>query len=145
MYLNSLQRLADEREVIYWDQLGCGNSERPTDPALWTIGRSVAEMKAVVRALDLNRFHIFGNSWGAMLALQYVLDAPAGVASLTISNSAASIPEFSPNATLLKPRLDPVTQAVIDRHEEAGTITSAQYQAAIRTWNNTHLCRLRPW
>ena len=31
-YLSSLQRLADEREVVYWDQLGCGNSERPSNP-----------------------------------------------------------------------------------------------------------------
>lgn len=144
-YLDSLQRLAGEREVIYWDQLGCGNSERPNDPALWTIERSVAEMTAVVGALRLDRFHVFGNSWGAMLALQYVLDAPAGVASLTISNSAASIPEFSQYVARLKSGLDPATQAAIDRHEDAGTIAAADYQAAIRTWNNTHLCRLRPW
>lgn len=144
-YLDSLQRLADEREVIYWDQLGCGKSERPTDAKLWTIQRSVAEMKAVVRTLGLNRFHVFGNSWGGMLALQHALDAPAGVASLTISNSAASIPEFSQNVARLKSGLDPDTQTTIDRHEDAGTITSDEYQAAIRIWNKTHLCRLHPW
>ncbi|MCV7197900.1 proline iminopeptidase-family hydrolase [Mycobacterium angelicum] len=144
-YLDSLQRLAGEREVIYWDQLGCGKSERPTDPALWTMQRSMAEMKAVVGALRLDRFHVFGNSWGAMLALQYVLDAPAGAVSLTISNSAASISEFSKNVARLKSGLDPATQAAIDRHEDAGTITAAEYQAAIRIWNATHLCRLQPW
>ena len=73
--MSSLARLADEREVIFWDQLGCGNSERPSDTGLWTMERSVAEMDAVVQALGLNRFHIFGNSWGGMLAQQYALDA----------------------------------------------------------------------
>ncbi|SON60713.1 Proline iminopeptidase [Mycobacterium simulans] len=144
-YLGSLQRLADEREVIYWDQLGCGNSECPTDTELWTMERSVAEMKAVVQALGLNRFHIFGNSWGGMLALQYVLDSPAGVASLTVSNSAASIPRFAEYVTRLKFGLDAGTQSAIDRHEAAGTTSSAEYQAAIRTWNEAHLCRRRPW
>lgn len=144
-YLDSLQRLANDRDVVYWDQLGCGNSERPTDPRLWTMQRSVAEMRAVVRALGLNRFHIFGNSWGGMLALQYVLDAPAEVVSLTVSNSAASIPEFSKNVARLKSGLDPAARAAIDRHEGAGTITAAEYQSAIRTWNDRHLCRLRPW
>lgn len=72
-YLSALQRLAGEREVIFWDQLGCGNSERPSDVDLWTMGRSVAEMDAVVRGLGLEAFHIFGNSWGGMLAQQYVL------------------------------------------------------------------------
>ena len=144
-YLRSLERLADEREVVFWDQLGCGNSERPSDPGLWTMERSVAEMDAVVKGLGLNHFHIFGNSWGGMLAQQYALDVPSGAASLTISNSIASIPEFSKMVARLKSELDSATQSAIDRHEAAGTTHSAEYQAAIRTWNETYLCRVRPW
>ena len=144
-YLGSLERLADEREVIFWDQLGCGNSECPSDTALWTMERSVAEMDAVVQALGLNRFHVFGNSWGGMLAQQYVLDVTSTAVSLTISNSIASIPQFSDMVSRLKLDLDPATQAAIDRHEAAGTTYSPEYQAAIRTWNETYLCRVRPW
>jgi proline iminopeptidase len=144
-YISSLARLADERDVIFWDQLGCGNSESPSNSELWTMERSVAEMDAVVRALGLDRFHIFGNSWGGMLAQQYVLDATSGAVSLTISNSIASIPEFSEMVARLKSDLDPATQSAIDRHEADGTTYSAEYQAAIRTWNETYLCRIRPW
>jgi proline-specific peptidase len=144
-YISSLQRLADEREVIFWDQLGCGKSECPSDVKLWTMERSVAEMDAVVRALGLNRFHIFGHSWGGMLAQQYVLDTAPGAASLTISNSTASIPQFSDTVARLKSGLDRATQSAIDRHEAAGTTHSAEYQAAIRIWNETYLCRLLPW
>ena len=107
--------------------------------------RSVAEMDAVVNALRLKRFHIFGNSWGGMLAQQYVLDVTPGAVSLTISNSIASIPEFSKMVARLKSELDPATQSAIDRHEAAGTTYSAEYQVAIRTWNETYLCRVRPW
>jgi proline-specific peptidase len=144
-YLRSLERLSDEREVIFWDQLGCGNSECPSDAALWTMERSVTEMDAVVKSLGLNHFHAFGNSWGGMLAQQYALDVASGAASLTISNSIASIPEFSNMVARLKSELDPATQSAIDRHETAGTTHSAEYQAAIRTWNETYLCRARPW
>ncbi|MCV7031852.1 proline iminopeptidase-family hydrolase [Mycobacterium sherrisii] len=144
-YLLALQRLADEREVIFWDQLGCGNSECPSDTGLWTMNRSVAEMDAVIDALGLERFHLFGNSWGGMLAQQYVLDVPTTAVSLTISNSIASIPQFSGMVARLKRELDPATQAAIDRHESAGTTSSAEYQDAIRTWNETYLCRVRPW
>lgn len=144
-YLLALQRLAGEREVIFWDQLGCGNSECPSDTGLWTMDRSVAEMDAVINALDLERFHLFGNSWGGMLAQQYVLDVPSTAVSLTISNSIASIPEFSGMVARLKRDLDPATQAAIDRHESAGTTSSPEYQDAIRTWNETYLCRVRPW
>ncbi|MGE2815722.1 proline iminopeptidase-family hydrolase [Mycobacterium heidelbergense] len=144
-YLRSLERLADEREVIFWDQLGCGNSESPSDRRLWTMERSVAEMDTVVKALGLNRFHVFGNSWGGMLAQQYVLDAASGAESLVISNSIASIPQFAQMVARLKSELDPATQSAIDRHEAAGTTYAAEYQAAIRTWNETYLCRVRPW
>ncbi|OBF20607.1 proline iminopeptidase [Mycobacterium kubicae] len=144
-YLNALQRLADEREVIYWDQLGCGKSDRPSDTTLWTMQRSVAEMDAVVRGLGLHRFHLFGNSWGGMLAQQYVLDVPSTAVSFTISNSTASLPLFAENVARLKLELDAATQAAIDRHEAAGTTHSGEYQAAIQTWNETYLCRKRPW
>lgn len=144
-YLRSLQRLADEREVIFWDQLGCGNSPCTSDPALWTMERSVAETGAVVDALGLERFHLFGNSWGGMLAQQYVLDAASDPASLIISNSIASIPAFATMVERLKSELDPATRAAIDRHEAAGTTHAADYQAAVRTWNETYLCRVRPW
>jgi proline-specific peptidase len=144
-YVSGLARLADEREVVFWDQLGCGRSECPSNPALWTMDRSVAEMAAVVRGLGLERFHIFGHSWGGMLAQQYVLDVAPGVVGLVISNSLASVPEFEKSVARLKLQLDPATQSAIERHEAAGTTHSAEYQAAIRTWNETYLCRLLPW
>lgn len=144
-YLSSLGRLADEREVVFWDQLGCGNSDRPSNSDLWTMERSVAEMEAVVHALGIRRFHVFGNSWGGMLAQQYALDVTSGAVSLTISNSIASIPLFAEMVARLKSDLDPAIQAAIERHEAAGTTRSAEYQNAVRIWNETYLCRARPW
>lgn len=145
-YLRSLGRLSTERQVIFWDQLGCGHSKCSPNRKLWTMERSVAEVDAVVGALHLDRFHLFGNSWGGMLAQQYMLDAaPSGAASLIISNSIASIPEFAKMVARLKSALDPATQAAIDRHEAAGSTHTPEYQAAIRTWNETYLCRVRPW
>ncbi len=80
-----------------------------------------------------------------MLALQYLLDAPGGVRTLTLSNSAASIPVFAANVIRLKADLDWATRDAIDRHEAAGTTGSAAYRAAVTTWNQTHLCRRQPW
>jgi proline-specific peptidase len=144
-YLVSLERLADEREVIFWDQLGCGKSEFPSNAKLWTMERSVAEIGAVVRALGLNRFHLFGNSWGGMLAQQYVLDSTPAAASLTISNSGASLTQSPDHVARLRSQLDTATQSVLERHEAAGTFHSAEYQAAVRTLREAFLCRLRPW
>lgn len=75
-YLENLGALADERPVVFYDQLGCGRSERPDNPALWQLDRFVAELAAVRQALGLDRVHLLGQSWGTMLAVQALLHPP---------------------------------------------------------------------
>lgn len=40
-YLDTLAALADERPVIFYDQLGGGKSDRPTQQSLWRVERFV--------------------------------------------------------------------------------------------------------
>ena len=58
--LTTLEALADERDVVLYDQLGSGNSSQPSDPALWTVGLFVEEVAAVREALGLDRLHLLG-------------------------------------------------------------------------------------
>jgi proline iminopeptidase len=71
-YMLSLRALADERPVIFYDQLGCGKADAPTEEALYTIKRSVDELDAVRHALDLPEVILVGHSWGAFLAIEYM-------------------------------------------------------------------------
>jgi proline iminopeptidase len=52
-YLEPLEALASDRPVVFFDQLGCGKSDRPDDVSLWRIERYVDEVAAVREALDL--------------------------------------------------------------------------------------------
>lgn len=52
----------------------------------------VDELKMVRAALDLREMNLLGHSWGGWLALQYALGRPAGLASLTLASTCASIP-----------------------------------------------------
>jgi len=64
-YLEPLEALAaDGREVIRYDQLGCGRSDHPDDPSLLRVERFVAELARVREALGLERIHLYGQSWG---------------------------------------------------------------------------------
>jgi proline iminopeptidase len=49
-------------EVVSWDQLGCGRSDRPGDKALWTVAGYVEEVEEVRRQLGWERFLLLGNS-----------------------------------------------------------------------------------
>ena len=66
-YLENLATLASaDRRVIFYDQLGCGNSDLPDDLSLWTVERFTDEVGIVREALGLERVHILGQSCGGM-------------------------------------------------------------------------------
>jgi proline iminopeptidase len=144
-YISTLADLADRRRVIFYDQLGCGRSERPEDPSLWTLERSVAEVEAVREALELDRFHLFGNSWGGWLALQYTLDRRPPLVSLTISSSPPSVDRAVREMNILRQQLPADVQRVLEHHEARGFFDCPEYTAAIMVFYKRHLCRLDPW
>ena len=74
--LKPLAALADERPVVFYDQLGGGRSPAPADSSLWTIDRFVRELADVRQALGLKQVHLLGISWGTILALEYMKTHP---------------------------------------------------------------------
>lgn len=144
-YLIPLADLSDERRVVFWDQLGCGRSDRPTDQSLWTMERSLEEVDSVRRQLGLTRHHLFGNSWGGMLVQQYVLDRRPDLASLIVSNSLASMPLMGQETRRLKGELPKAVQETIDFHEANGFFDCPEYKGAIAVWFQSYICRVRPW
>src|SRR5512135_2605617 len=60
-----------DRALVFYDQLGCGRSDRPTDPALWTVETFLDELTTVREELGLDRVHLLGWSWGGQLVLEY--------------------------------------------------------------------------
>ena len=145
-YLEALDAMADTgRRVIYYDQLGCGNSHIPiSNPSMWTVALYVEEVEVVRRALGLERIHLLGQSWGGMLAMEYMFTKPSGIASVTISNSPASMVQWVEEANKLREQLPPEVQATLLKHERAGTTDSAEYQTAEQVYYDRHVCRVVP-
>jgi proline iminopeptidase len=143
-YLEPLAALADERPVVFYDQLGCGRSDRPDDLALWRTERFVAELAAVRAALGLERVHLYGHSWGTMLAVDYLLTHPTGVVSAVMASPCLSIPRWIADLAVYRRALPADVQAVLDAHEAAGTTDSPAYGEASFAFYARHLCRLQP-
>ncbi len=145
-YLLDLARLSDGgRPVVFYDQLGCGRSDRPEDPTLWVMETFAAEVGAIRTALRLQRVHLLGHSWGGWLALEYALGKPAGLASLILASTCASIPEFAAETRRLKETLPRETQDIIDRHEAHGTTGDPEYLEAAHAYHRQWVCRLDPY
>lgn len=76
--------------VVFYDQLGCGRSERPRGFTGYTMERAGAEVGAIRRSLRLGRVDVIGHSFGGALALQVALDSPDWLRSLVIASGFAS-------------------------------------------------------
>ncbi len=145
-YLEPLEAMATGgRRVIFYDQLGCGNSDHPHNPSLWTVPLFVEELGAVRRSLGLDRVHLLGQSWGGMLAMEYALTRPEGIASLILADSPASMPQWAAEANRLRGELPSDVRQVLSKHEESGTTDDAAYQEAMMVFYRRHVCRLDPW
>jgi proline iminopeptidase len=114
-------------QVVMWDQLGGGKSDRPDDDSLWNVDRFVSEVEAVRTALGLERVHLLGQSWGGMLSLSYALAHPQAVASLTLSGTPVSAPLLLASIIEQRLALGPVPHMELLRHEAAGSTNEDDY------------------
>jgi L-proline amide hydrolase len=145
-YLEPLEGMAETgRRAIFYDQLGCGKSDLPDDSSLWTVELFVEEVGVVREALGLDRVHVFGSSWGGMLAMEYALTQPSGLASLVLASSPASMPQWVEETGRLRAQLPADVREVLDRHEAAGTTHEPEYARATEVFYKRHVCRTEPW
>ena len=145
-YLEPLGALSDERSVIFYDQLGCGDSDKPDDKSLWTVKRFVEELAVVRESLALEKVHILGHSWGTMLAVDYMLrKRPKGVVSMVLSGPALSASRWTADTRTYLKRMPKKIQETVSDCEADGAYDSPEYQEAMGAFYKKHVCRLDPW
>ena len=71
-YLWPLAKVVPYRSILFYDQLGCGASDEPTDVSLYSIDQAVDDLETVLRKLSVRRFHLYGQSFGGILAYEYL-------------------------------------------------------------------------
>ncbi|WP_088010505.1 proline iminopeptidase-family hydrolase [Gottfriedia acidiceleris] len=142
--MQGLQVLAEDRPVIFYDQLGCGKSDRPTDTSLWNIDRFVEELAQIREVLSLDEFHILGHSWGTTLAAAYYLTRPDGVKSIIFSSPCLSAPLWAEDQDRNRKLLPLDVQETLIKCEENGTTNSEEYKKATAVFNKNFVCRLDP-
>jgi len=121
---------AAEIEYYYYDQLGSLYSDQPDEPELWEIPRFVEEVEQVRQSLGLDRgnFYLYGQSWGAILAIEYALKYQQHIKGMVISNMMASIPAYNEYAeTVLMPAMDQTVLAELKAFERAEDYTNPRY------------------
>lgn len=144
-HLQNLSELAQNGyAVILYDQLGCGKSDRPDDPELWTIQLFIDELNALRKELDLSEVNILGHSWGGTLALEYMFTKPQGVNKLVLSSPLVDTSLWVEECDKLKDLLPKGVAETMRQHENDGTTHMQAYADAYQVFQDNFLCRVKP-
>lgn len=139
----------DQYELIFYDQLGSYNSDKPTGPDarhLWSIERFLNEVEQVIERLSLDQFILFGHSWGGLLAIEYALKHPERLKGLIVASMTASVESYVAYLNKLRAELPPSVQEELKAYEDKGKFEDPAYeQLLFKQLYCKHICRLDQW
>jgi proline iminopeptidase len=140
-YLKPFEELGNERQVIRYDQLGGGKSDKVTDTALFTIDHFVNELDLLRTHLGLDKWNVLGHSWGTVIALEYYRAHPNRVASLTFGSLCFDVPGWSRSTRKLLTTLPDSLQDAVKIAESTGIYDDPAYLAAMNQFYSLYLFR----
>ena len=137
--------LAENRPVYFYDQLGCGRSDRAPNTSYYTVDRYVEELAEVRRRLGLTSVYLMGFSWGTALACSYALrKGLTGIAGLILCGPYLSTARWDRDQRANIAGMPEATRKAIEQGEQSGDF-GYSYQSAMMDYYTRHVCRLSPW
>jgi len=137
---------AEGIEFIYYDQLGCGNSDDPKDVSMWDLPRYVEEVEQVRKALNLDKdnFYLLGHSWGGILAMEYALKYQSNMKGLIISNMMSDAVAYGKYADeVLAKQMDPEVLKELRAIEAKSDFSNPRYMELLMpNFYEKHILRL---
>lgn len=136
----------DQYQIIFYDQLGSYYSDQPNDPSLWTLDRFCDEVEQVRKALGLEDFYLYGQSWGGLLAIEYTLKYPEHIKGVIFSNITGSVDSYLAYLNLLRLQFPQSVQDRLKAFEDKEDFLNPEYEKFMMEEVYTrHLCRIQPW
>jgi len=79
-YLLPLREVIPYRSIVFYDQLGCGrssvqvghNNNKEEEAQLYSMEASLDDLELLIQKSGLTRFHLYGQSFGGILAFEYM-------------------------------------------------------------------------
>lgn len=140
-YFEVLDRIAEEdgRQLVMYDQIGCGNSYVENRPDLWNSKVWIEELIELRKHLGLDEIHLLGQSWGGMQTLEYVCNyKPEGLKSIILSSTLLASWLWAEEAQRMIAQMPQDMQDAIKKATESGDYSSPEYQAAEAEYMRQH-------
>lgn len=139
-----VQHAGDDLTVYLYDQFGVGRSDEPApgDFDRYTVDHYREELEAVRQAIDpAGSFSIYGQSWGGMLAQEYMLEYDDQVDALILANTLADTQTAYESMRSVLQDLPDDDQATIEAHEAERAYDAPEYESALDGAYRAHVCR----
>ena len=135
--------------IVVFDQRGCGRSRPHASLEANTTWHLVADMETLRRELGINRWLVFGGSWGSTLALAYAQAHPEAVTELVLRGIFLLRPEeihwfYQEGASALYPDSWEAYLAPIPK-EEQGDLLNAFHRRLTSNDEAIRLAAARAW
>ena len=140
-YFEVLDRIAEEdgRQLVMYDQIGCGNSYVENRPDLWNSKVWIEELIELRKHFGLDEIHLLGQSWGGMQTLEYVCNyKPEGLKSIILSSTLPASWLWAEEAQRMIAQMPQDMQDAIKKATESGDYSSPEYQAAEAEYMRQH-------
>lgn len=140
------EKLAEFFPIIFYDQLGGGNSTLIDEDAdydsLWSIKCFVTELATLIEFYQLEKFNFFGTSWGSSLALEYLFsEYSLKPQRLILGSPLVSTKMWLEDANILKQQMPAeIYQCMLDC-EYNDTTSTDEYKSAMDQFYNRHVLR----
>jgi proline-specific peptidase len=103
------------------------------------------EVQDVRDALGLEGIHLLGQSFGGMLAIEYMQRLPRGIERLVLADTTASMPMAMRGFARLRAELPAEVRRALDEGDRTGDVNTPEYGQALFTFYQRHVCRLEQW
>ena len=140
--LEVLNPIAKDRPVVYYDQLGCGKSDRITDNKLLKISRFVNRLGELIKYLGYKKIYLLGHSFGGALATKYTLEHPGIVKGLILVSPYISAAQWNFDQMQIIQKMPKKMRLAIILAEISAKKNSKEYKKALAFYLKNHISRM---
>ncbi|MCH9612105.1 MAG: Proline iminopeptidase [Chlamydiia bacterium] len=145
-YLHTLSELQLERPIVFFDQLGSGQSDEPPhEKGRWSLERITSEIEELIDWFNFPSFHLFSHSASTAFALILARkrkDWP--LESLTLASPIASTKQWKKDQDLIRKKMAKKDQQAIKKALETNDFTTKGYEDALSMYQRKHWCLASP-
>lgn len=131
--------------LYFYDQLGSYYSDHPNDKFLWRFSGFCDEIESIRKYWHIEKFVLYGQSWGGMVAMEYALKYTSNLLGLIISNMVDDISKYRNRLYEIRDSFGSDASHFISLCEHNNDIKNSNYRLYVDQMYENFFCRVKPW